>query len=130
MEEEKNNYNFYNHIEDIKTSLQWLETIHVEEIQNRNDSHVTPEYVNKLENQIAFLDKQILEYEVEIKNTDDELEKFQMEYKKLQAENSTNKSKIKVLEAENSLLKNIDEVVLKTAESYNKLPKLLRRIYK
>ena len=135
MSEERNQYNFYNHLEDIKKSLDWLQTIHVYEVNNR--AYASPENVKKLEDQVALLDKQVLEYEIQVKDLDDELEELQASYKSLTtdfntvaAENGILKSKLRITESENGLLKSIDETVLKNAEAYNKLPKFIRKFYK
>lgn len=135
MSEERNKYNFYNHLEDIKKSLDWLQTIHVYEVNNR--AYASPENVKKLEDQVALLDKQILEYEIQVKDLDDELEELQgsfkhltLDFSKVASENEILRSKLKIMESENALLKSIDETVLKNAEAYNKLPKFIRKFYK
>jgi len=120
---EKNPLNAYNQFEAIRVAVDQLETIHVYELNARQYGDAdTP----SLKSQIVDLDKQVLEYEVQLA----ELQKYSEELEK------TNKI---LLEANNKLIAEkklaeenrqlTQDQADKIVESYNKLPRIVKKLY-
>jgi chromosome segregation ATPase len=116
--EDKNPYNFYNHIENIEMSLNWLKTIHVHTLSDR-------EYSDKefqdLKTKVEDQAKQLYDYELDLNGLRLEIEHYKSKVYNLE-------HTIKIKEKEISLLKEIDEHLVDTQKRYNKIPWIFRKL--
>lgn len=123
MKEQKNPLNAYNQFEVIRSAVDQLETIHVYELNARQygDSD-TP----SLKNDIAELDKQILEYEIQLADLQAIIDGLESSNKALLEANN------KLISEKNLISENrqrTEDEADKLIAAYKKLPKIVKKFY-
>ena len=103
MSNEKNPYNFYDHIETIEQSLNWLKTIHVHSL---SDKEFTAKEHYELKERVADLEKQVEEYELDL-----------------------NGLRLEIKQKEVDFLSATDEYLINTQNRYNKIPWIFRKLF-
>ena len=119
MSNEKNPYNFYDHIETIEQSLNWLKTIHVHSL---SDKEFTAKEHYELKEKVADLEKQVEEYELDLNGLRLEIE----HYKSLQC---SLESRLEIKQKEVDFLNATDEYLINTQNRYNKIPWIFRKLF-
>ena len=119
MSNEKNPYNFYDHIETIEQSLNWLKTIHVHSL---SDKEFTAKEHYELKEKVDELDGQVQEYELDLNGLRLEIE----HYKMLQCDLET---KLEIKQKEIDFLTQTDEYLVDTQHRYNKIPWIIRKLF-
>lgn len=119
MSDEKNPYNFYNHIENIEQSLEWLKTIHVHTLSDRE--FTSKEYY-ELKEKVDELENQVQEYELDLNGLRLEIE----HYKMLQCDLET---RLEIKQKEVNFLSQTDEYLIDTQQRYNKIPWIIRKLF-
>jgi hypothetical protein len=123
MNEEKNPLNVYNQLEVIKNALAQIETIHVYELANRQFGTSAEE---ELKTRIDELDKQILEYELQLAESQSYIDSILDSNKKLlEANNQLISEKNLALENRQLTQDQADEII----SAYNKLPRVVKKFY-
>jgi hypothetical protein len=123
MSEEKNPLNVYNQLEIIKNAVDQIETIHVYELANRQFGSSAEEELRK---RIDELDKQILEYELQLADSqgyiDDILDSNKI---LLEANNQLIAEKNLALENRQLTQDQADKII----SAYKKLPRIVKKFY-
>jgi len=123
MSEEKNPLNVYNQLENIKNAVDQIETIHVYELANRQFGTSAEEELKK---RIDELDKQILEYELQLADSqgyiDDILDSNKI---LLEATNQLIAEKNLALENRQLTQDQADKIV----SAYHQLPWIVKKFY-
>jgi hypothetical protein len=123
MSEEKNPLNVYNQLEIIKNALDQIETIHIYELANRQFGTSSEE---SLKIRIDELDKQILEYELQLADSqgyiDDILDSNKI---LLEATNQLIAEKNLALENRQLTQDQADRIV----SAYHQLPWIVKKFY-
>ena len=123
MSEEKNPLNVYNQLEIIKNALDQIETIHIYELANRQFGTSSEE---SLKIRIDELDKQILEYELQLADSqgyiDDILDSNKI---LLEATNQLIAEKNLALENRQLTQDQADKIV----SAYHQLPWIVKKFY-
>jgi len=110
--EDKNPYNFYNHIENIEMSLNWLKTIHVHTLSDRE---YTDKEFQDLKTKTEDQTKQLYEYELDLNGLRLEIEHYKSKMYDLE-------KKLQIKDKEADLLREVDEYLVDTQRKYNKIP--------
>lgn len=116
--EDKNPYNFYNHIENIEMSLNWLKTIHVHTLSDRE---YTDKEFQDLKTKTEDQAKQLYEYELDLNGLRLEIEHYKSKMYDLE-------HKLKLKDTEADFLKRADEYLVDTQRKYNKIPWIFRKL--
>ena len=123
MGEEKNPLNVYNQLDIIKDALAQIETIHIYELANRQYGTSTED---ELKNRIRELDKEVLEYELQLAEmqayTDNILDSNK---RLLEANNQLVFEKNSPLENRQLEQDQADKIV----SAYHQLPRLVKKFY-
>ena len=123
MSEEKNPLNLYNQLEIIKNAVDQIETIHVYELANRQFGTSSEE---SLKIRIDELDKQILEYELQLADSQGYIDDILDSNKKLlEANNQLIAEKNLALENRQLTQDQADKIV----SAYHQLPRLVKKFY-
>jgi hypothetical protein len=123
MNEEKNPLNVYNQLEIIKNAVDQIETIHVYELANRQFGTSSEE---SLKIRIDELDKQILEYELQLADSQGYIDDILDSNKKLlEANNQLIAEKNLALENRQLTQDQADKIV----SAYHQLPRLVKKFY-
>jgi hypothetical protein len=123
MSEEKNPLNVYNQLEIIKNAVDQIETIHVYELANRQFGTSTEE---ELKVRIDELDKQILEYELQLADSQSYIDSILDSNKRLlEANNQLISEKNLALENRQLTQDQADKII----SAYKKLPRLVKKFY-
>lgn len=123
MNEEKNPLNVYNQLEVIKNAVAQIETIHVYELANRQFGTSTEEELKK---RIDDLDKQILEYELQLQEMQTYTDSVLDSNKRLfEANNKLIFEKNLALENRQLTQDQADGII----SAYNKLPWVVKKFY-
>jgi hypothetical protein len=123
MSEEKNPLNVYNQLDIIKDALAQIETIHIYELANRQYGTSTED---ELKNRIRELDKEVLEYELQLAEmqayTDSVLDSNK---RLLEANNQLISEKNLALENRQLTQDQADKIV----SAYHQLPWIVKKFY-
>ena len=123
MSEEKNPLNVYNQLDIIKDALAQIETIHIYELANRQYGTSAED---ELKNRIRELDKEVLEYELQLAEmqayTDSVLDSNK---RLLEANNQLIAEKNLALENRQLTQDQADEII----SAYKKLPRIVKKFY-
>jgi hypothetical protein len=123
MSEEKNPLNVYNQLEIIKNAVDQIETIHVYELANRQFGSSSEEELRK---RIDELDKQILEYELQLADSQGYIDDILDSNKNLlEATNQLVAEKNLALENRQLTQDQADKIV----SAYHKLPWIVKKFY-
>jgi hypothetical protein len=123
MNEEKNPLNVYNQLEIIKNALAQIETIHIYELANRQFGTSAEEELKK---RIDELDKQILEYELQLADSQGYIDDILDSNKRLlEATNQVIAEKNLALENHQLTEDRAEEIIA----AYNKLPRIVKKLY-
>jgi hypothetical protein len=123
MSEEKNPLNVYNQLEIIKNAVDQIETIHVYELANRQFGSSSEEELRK---RIDELDKQILEYELQLADSQGYIDDILDSNKNLlEATNQLVAEKNLALENRQLTQDQADKII----SAYKKLPRLVKKFY-
>jgi len=123
MSEEKNPLNVYNQLEIIKNAVDQIETIHVYELANRQFGTSSEE---SLKTRIDELDKQILEYELQLADSQGYIDDILDSNKSLlEATNQLIAEKNLALENRQLTQDQADKIV----SAYHQLPWIVKKFY-
>jgi hypothetical protein len=123
MSEEKNPLNVYNQLEIIKNAVDQIETIHVYELANRQFGSSAEEELRK---RIDELDKQILEYELQLADSQGYIDDILDSNKRLlEATNQLVAEKNLALENRQLTQDQADKIV----SAYHQLPWIVKKFY-
>ena len=123
MSEEKNPLNVYNQLEIIKNAVDQIETIHVYELANRQFGTSTEE---ELKVRIDELDKQILEYELQLADSQSYTDSLLDSNKRLlEANNQLIAEKNLAIENRQLTQDKADKIV----SAYHQLPWVVKKFY-
>ena len=123
MPEEKNPLNVYNQLEVIRNALDQIETIHVYELTNRQFGTSSED---SLKIRIDELDKQILEYELQLADSQSYTDSLLDSNKRLlEANNQLIAEKNLALENRQLTQDQADQIIA----AYNKLPRVVKKFY-
>jgi uncharacterized protein YwgA len=123
MNEEKNPLNVYNQLEIIKNSVAQIETIHVYELANRQFGTSAEEGLKK---RIDELDKQVLEYELQLAESQAYIDSVLDSNKRLlEANNQLIAEKNLALENRQLTQDQADKIV----SAYHQLPWVVKKFY-
>jgi hypothetical protein len=123
MSEEKNPLNVYNQLEIIKNAVDQIETIHVYELANRQFGTSSEE---SLKIRIDELDKQILEYELQLADSQGYIDDLLDSNKSLlEATNQLIAEKNLALENRQLTQDQADKIV----SAYHQLPWIVKKFY-
>jgi hypothetical protein len=123
MSEEKNPLNVYNQLEIIKNAVDQIETIHVYELANRQFGSSAEEELRK---RIDELDKQILEYELQLADSQGYIDDILDSNKNLlEATNQLVAEKNLALENRQLTQDQADKIV----SAYHQLPWIVKKFY-
>jgi len=123
MSEEKNPLNVYNQLEIIKNAVDQIETIHVYELANRQFGTASED---SLKIRIDELDKQILEYELQLADSQSYIDSILDSNKRLlEANNKLISEKNLALENRQLTQDQADEII----SAYKKLPRIVKKFY-
>jgi hypothetical protein len=123
MSEEKNPLNVYNQLEIIKNAVDQIETIHVYELANRQFGTSSEE---SLKIRIDELDKQILEYELQLADSQGYIDDILDSNKSLlEATNQLIAEKNLALENRQLTQDQADKIV----SAYHQLPWIVKKFY-
>jgi hypothetical protein len=123
MSEEKNPLNVYNQLEIIKNAVDQIETIHVYELANRQFGTSSEE---SLKIRIDELDKQILEYELQLADSQSYIDDIlDLNKSLLEATNQLIAEKNLALENRQLTQDQADKIV----SAYHQLPRLVKKFY-
>jgi hypothetical protein len=123
MNEEKNPLNVYNQLEIIKNAVDQIETIHVYELTNRQFGTSSEE---SLKIRIDELDKQILEYELQLADSQGYIDDILDSNKSLlEATNQLIAEKNLALENRQLTQDQADKIV----SAYHQLPWIVKKFY-
>ena len=123
MNEEKNPLNVYNQLEIIKNAVDQIETIHVYELANRQFGTSSEE---SLKIRIDELDKQILEYELQLADSQGYIDDILDSNKSLlEATNQLIAEKNLALENRQLTQDQADKIV----SAYHQLPWIVKKFY-
>jgi hypothetical protein len=123
MSEEKNPLNVYNQLEIIKNAVDQIETIHVYELANRQFGTSSEE---SLKIRIDELDKQILEYELQLADSQGYIDDILDSNKSLlEANNQLIAEKNLALENRQLTQDQADKIV----SAYHQLPWIVKKFY-
>ena len=123
MNEEKNPLNVYNQLDIIKDALAQIETIHIYELANRQYGTSTED---ELKNRIRELDKEVLEYELQLAELQAYIDSVLDSNKRLlEANNQLIAEKNLALENRQLTQDQADEII----SAYKKLPRIVKKFY-
>jgi hypothetical protein len=123
MGEEKNPLNVYNQLDIIKDALAQIETIHIYELANRQYGTSTED---ELKNRIRELDKEVLEYELQLAEMQAYTDSILDSNKRLlEANNQLVFEKNSALENRQLEQDQADKIV----SAYHQLPRLVKKFY-
>lgn len=123
MNEEKNPLNVYNQLEVIKNALAQIETIHIYELANRQYGTSAED---ELKNRIRELDKEVLEYEIQLAELQAYIDSVLDSNKRLlEANNQLIAEKNLALENRQLTQDQADAII----SAYNKLPRIVKKFY-
>jgi hypothetical protein len=123
MGEEKNPLNVYNQLDIIKDALAQIETIHIYELANRQYGTSTED---ELKNRIRELDKEVLEYELQLAEMQAYTDSILDSNKRLlEANNQLISEKNVALENRKLAQDQADKIV----SAYHQLPRLVKKFY-
>lgn len=120
---EKNELNVYNHLKTIREATDALESIHVYEVNARSFGSSKDD---ELKSQIADLEKQVLNYELQLAQLQNEINQKAFVIKSLTEANS------KLIELNKSINDDkelTDQEAERIVVAYNKLPRIVKKIY-
>ena len=109
-ETEDNKFNFYQHLDNIKDSIEWLKTIHVYDLSERSRN---TNLINDLK----------------IKLDESELYQAGLEMQNCKSDNCYLKHQLEIKEKEVELLKSADEYLSEVVEKYNKIPRFVKWLF-
>lgn len=123
ISEEKNPLNVYNQLDIIKDALAQIETIHIYELANRQYGTSTED---ELKNRIRELDKEVLEYELQLAELQAYIDSVLDSNKRLlEANNQLIAEKNLALENRQLTQDQADEII----SAYKKLPRIVKKFY-
>ena len=123
MSEEKNPLNVYNQLDIIKDALAQIETIHIYELANRQYGTSTED---ELKNRIRELDKEVLEYELQLAELQAYIDSVLDSNKRLlEANNKLISEKNLALENRQLTQDQADKIV----SAYHQLPWVVKKFY-
>jgi hypothetical protein len=123
MGEEKNPLNVYNQLDIIKDALAQIETIHIYELANRQYGTSTED---ELKNRIRELDKEVLEYELQLAELQAYIDSVLDSNKRLlEANNQLISEKNLALENRQLTQDQADKIV----SAYHQLPWIVKKFY-
>jgi adenine C2-methylase RlmN of 23S rRNA A2503 and tRNA A37 len=123
MGEEKNPLNVYNQLDIIKDALAQIETIHIYELANRQYGTSTED---ELKNRIRELDKEVLEYELQLAELQAYIDSVLDSNKRLlEANNQLISEKNLALENRQLTQDQADKIV----STYHQLPWIVKKFY-
>lgn len=123
MSEEKNPLNVYNQLDIIKDALAQIETIHIYELANRQYGTSAED---ELKNRIRELDKEVLEYELQLAELQAYIDSVLDSNKRLlEANNQLIAEKNLALENRQLTQDQADEII----SAYKKLPRIVKKFY-
>ena len=123
MSEEKNPLNVYNQLDIIKDALAQIETIHIYELANRQYGTSTED---ELKNRIRELDKEVLEYELQLAELQAYIDSVLDSNKRLlEANNQLISEKNLALENRQLTQDQADKIV----STYHQLPWIVKKFY-
>ena len=123
MSNEKNELSVYNQLDIIKNALAQIETIHVYELANRQFGNSTED---ELKQRIRELDKEILEYELQLAENQSYIDSVLDANKRLlEANNKLIAEKNLALENRQLTQDQADQIIA----AYNKLPRVVKKFY-
>jgi hypothetical protein len=123
MSEEKNPLNVYNQLDIIKDALAQIETIHIYELANRQYGTSTED---ELKNRIRELDKEVLEYELQLAEMQAYIDSILDSSKSLlEANNKLISEKNLALENRQLTQDQADQII----SAYKKLPRIVKKFY-
>lgn len=120
---EKNELNVYNHLETIRKAADALETIHVYEVNTRSFGSSKDD---ELKAQVADLEKQVLNYELQLAQLQDEIDQKTLVIKSLTEANN------KLIEVNKLIAQNnewADEETKKIIAAYSKIPRAIKKLF-
>ena len=118
-ETEDNKFNFYQHLDNIKDSIEWLKTIHVYDLSERSRN---TNLINDLKIKLDESEKQCYAYELELYQAG-------LEMQNCKSDNCYLKHQLEIKEKEVELLKSADEYVSEVVEKYNKIPRFVKWLF-
>jgi hypothetical protein len=123
MPEQRNELSVYNQLDIIKNAVAQIETIHVYELANRQFGTSSED---SLKSRIDELDKQVLEYELQLADSQSYIDSVLDSNKRLlEANNQLIAEKNLALENRQLTQDQADQIIA----AYNKLPRVVKKFY-